>query len=53
MIEDTMTNKVQLVGTEARSAINTILGHPSRNLICTGHEDGSIKVFDFTANKMT
>jgi len=32
--------------------INTLVSHPSTNLICSAHEDGAINLFDFQANKV-
>ena len=32
--------------------INVLAPHPSRSLLCCGHEDGSISVFDFSADKV-
>ena len=55
IVEDSVSNVAQLTSgeDELRSAINAIINHPTRNLICTGHEDGTIKIFDFEANKIT
>ena len=53
MLEDKVSFVASLTSGEAkRSAINSIVAHPSRKLICTGHEDGSIKIYDFEADKI-
>ena len=55
MMSSEISNVAQLASgaDTARSAVNTIISHPSRNLVCTGHEDGSIKIYDFEADKVT
>ena len=32
--------------------INIVVAHPSRTLVCTGHENGTINVFDYGADKV-
>lgn len=32
--------------------INTIVAHKSRSLVCTGHENGSVSVFDYSADQV-
>lgn len=46
-----MTSSVLLYDSNP-SQINKIACHPTNNLICTGHEDGSLKLVDFTVNKV-
>jgi len=53
LLEDKVSFVAQLTnGEAARSSINSIVAHPSRKLIITGHEDGSIMIYDFEADKI-
>lgn len=33
--------------------INSLVSHPTTNLICTGHEEGGISLYDYGANRIT
>ena len=35
------------------SQINSLVSHPSQNIVCAGHENGRLSLFDFKADKVT
>ena len=49
---DIMSNNLSSAQKIGSTNINVMAPHPSRSLLCCGHEDGSITVFDFSADKV-
>ena len=35
------------------SQINSLVSHPSQNIVCAGHENGRLSLFDFKADKVS
>ena len=47
---DIMDGSVASAQTVNTPQINKVAAHPSRSLVCTGHENGTINVFDYSAD---
>jgi striatin 1/3/4 len=53
-VEDVLCNAVSLDPQGKQQAqINTLVSHTQTSLVFSGHEDGSIKLFDFQTSKLT
>jgi WD40 repeat protein len=36
-----------------KHALTKVISHSQTNLVCVGHDDGQVSLFDFSANKVT
>ena len=44
---DIMSASLSSAQTLGTTHINKVVAHPSRTIVCTGHENGTITVFDY------
>ena len=49
---DIINQSLESVQSVNTPQINNLAAHPSRSLICTGHENGTINIFDYSSDQV-